>query len=82
MRHSHHWVQKHLGQYSKSIDLTGLSAAFKCSAQMLRKILWLMYNLQVLCFNSFGFYKVICLTDFFIFNGEASFDYVLLYCYL
>lgn len=49
---------------------------------MLRKILWLMYNLEVLCFNSFGFYKVICLTDFFIFNGEESFDYVLLYCYL
>lgn len=31
---------------------------------------WLIYNLAVLQFNSFGFYKVICRADFFIFNDN------------
>lgn len=46
------------------------------------KIQWLIYNLELLCLNCFGFYKVICPADFFIFNGRASSDYVLIYCYL
>lgn len=39
-----------------------------------RKIHWLIYNQAVLWFNFSGFYKVICLADIFIFNGEASLD--------
>lgn len=71
-------VQNYSVQNYKSVPKKCNSAvgSFAVYAQRQRKISWLICNLVTLCFRSLGFHKVICLADFFIFNGSVIFQCV------
>lgn len=43
---------------------------------------YLIYNRLVPPFNYIDFHEVLCQTDFIICNGEASYNGILMYCYL